>query len=182
MTVGLLRRAIAIYVAIAWEGKPAPAAELPGNDEDPLEPALATLVAEGRVTDETLRAGEVASRISTLRLGNPRYPFMKLVLQEHLVEGLFFFSVDTHDQMFTGDDGPEQAELQELKCFNLDLKDRIEHAWDEAASRPPRTSRAWSRPGLRGGSRPTAGASSSWTTTGTSPPRWRSCWRRVATR
>ena len=39
----------------------------------------------------------------TLRLGNPRYPFMKFVVGEHLIEGEYFFSVDTHEGMLTAD-------------------------------------------------------------------------------
>ena len=35
----------------------------------------------------------------TMRLGNRNYPFMKLLLQEHLIAGEFFFGVDTHDEM-----------------------------------------------------------------------------------
>jgi len=134
MTVGLLRRAIAVYAEVAWVGWPMPPVALDGNDDDPLEPLLVRLVEAGTVADETLRSGEIATRTFTLRLGNPRYPFMKLVLQEHLVEGLFFFSVDTHDQMFGGEEaqGAEAIELQELKRANLELKERIERAWDAA--------------------------------------------------
>jgi CheY-like chemotaxis protein len=134
MTVGLLRRALAVYAEVAWEGRPMPPVALQGSDDAPLEPALRELIDAGGAADETLRGGDVATRIYTLRLGNPRYPFMKLVLQEHLVEGLFFFGVDTHDQMFGGEDaqGAELAELQELKRANLELKERIEHAWDLA--------------------------------------------------
>jgi CheY-like chemotaxis protein len=134
MTVGLLRRAIAVYAEVAWVGWPMPAVQVPGDEDEPLEPALAALVEAGTMSDETLRAADCATRIYTLRLGNPRYPFMKLVLQEHLVEDLFFFSVDTHDQMFGGEEaqGAELAELQELKQVNLALKERIERAWDAA--------------------------------------------------
>jgi CheY-like chemotaxis protein len=135
MKVGLLRRALAIYAEVGWAGATPPAMpELPGRDEDPLEPALEALIARGAATDETLRAGEVATRIFTLRLGNPRYPFMKLVLQEHLVEGMYFLGVDTHDQMFGADasGGPEQEELQALKHYNLEVRERIERAWNEA--------------------------------------------------
>src|SRR5262245_32861701 len=101
MTVGQLRRAVAIYGGIAWAGDAPPPLELAGRDEDPLEPALAALVQRGAAADETLRSGELATRRYTFRLGRPGYPFMKLMLQEHLLEGEFFFEVDTHDQMFS---------------------------------------------------------------------------------
>ena len=76
MSVGLLRRAVAVYADVAWAGASMPAVTIPGADGDPLEPALAALVAAGTVNDETLRGGDVATRIYTLRLGHPRYPFM----------------------------------------------------------------------------------------------------------
>jgi len=125
MTVGQLRRAIAVYSGIVWGGAMAPV-DLPGGDDDPLEPLLP------RLTDETLRTGEQATRRYALRLGNPRYPFMKLVLQEYLVEGEFFFGVDTHDRMFDGASAQEQVELDAIRRSNLELKARVEAAWDEA--------------------------------------------------
>lgn len=125
MTVGQLRRAIAVYDAVVWGGT-MPPVELPGRDDDPLAPVLSLL------TDETLRTGEQATRRHALRLGNPRYPFMKLVLQEYLVEDEFFLGVDTHDRMFEGASPQEQIELDALRRSNLELKARVEAAWDAA--------------------------------------------------
>ena len=68
----------------------------------------------------------------SLRLGNARYPFMKLVLQEHLVEGEYFLSVDTHDQMFETDDPAEQHALVALRRANFEIKDAVESAWGAA--------------------------------------------------
>jgi CheY-like chemotaxis protein len=125
MTVGQLRRAIAVYDQIVWGGT-MPPVELPGRDDDPLAPVLPLL------TDETLRTGEQATRRHALRLGNPRYPFMKLVLQEYLVEDEFFLGVDTHDRMFEGASPQEQLELDALRRSNLELKAQVEAAWDAA--------------------------------------------------
>lgn len=125
MTLGQLRRAIAVYSEIVWSGALAPV-ELPGSDDSPLSDVLP------RLTDETLRTGEQATRRYALRLGNPQYPFMKLVLQEYLVEDEFFFGVDTHDRMFDGASPQEQRELDTLRRSNLELKDRVEAAWDAA--------------------------------------------------
>jgi CheY-like chemotaxis protein len=124
MTVGHLRRAIAIYEGIVWADRDHPRVELPATDDQPVCAALPQL------TDETLRAGDKATRRYTLRLGNPQYPFMKLVLQEHLVEDEFFLVVDTHDQMFDEQQGEESGELAMLKRRNLALKDAVEAAWD----------------------------------------------------
>ena len=67
----------------------------------------------------------------TLRIGNQRYPFMKFVIQEYLVNEEFFFSVDTHDDLDVRADSPDFQGWQHLKAFNRELKDRIECAWRE---------------------------------------------------
>ena len=131
MTVGHLRRALAVYGRVAWEDEPMPAIELPGRDDDPLEPALAGLVERKAAQDETLRSDVLPTRRFTLRLGRPGYPFMKLMLQEHLVEGEFFFEVDTHDHMFA-EEGDEAEQVRALKAANLHVKEAVEHALDAA--------------------------------------------------
>jgi CheY-like chemotaxis protein len=74
----------------------------------------------------------VTCRRFTLRLGNSRYPFMKLVIQEYLVEGEYFFSVDTHDELKVTPDMADYEQWLELRGFNAELKDRIEAAWAAA--------------------------------------------------
>ncbi len=76
------------------------------------------------------RAGNM--RRWTLRLGNERYPFMKLVFQELLVKGRFFFAVDTHDDVELKDCFPDYDAWLELKRWNQQLKERIEKGWREA--------------------------------------------------
>ena len=58
--------------------------------------------------------GHTCSRYS-MRLGNRNYPFMKLLLQEHLIAGEFFFGVDTHDQMEIGPEFPDYEQWMALK-------------------------------------------------------------------
>ena len=65
----------------------------------------------------------------SLRLGNRNYPFMKLVLQEHLVAGEFYFAVDTHDQLDIKPDYPDYESWMAVKRFNRDLKQQIELAF-----------------------------------------------------
>lgn len=65
----------------------------------------------------------------TLRLGNARYPFMKFVVQEYLVDREFFFSVDTHDDLDVRPDNPDYAGWMDVKRFNQALKHEIEDAW-----------------------------------------------------
>ncbi len=62
----------------------------------------------------------------TMRLGNRSYPFMKLVLEEHIVRGEYFFSVDTHDHLDVRPDFPDYEDWMKLKRFNLSLKQEIE--------------------------------------------------------
>lgn len=61
-----------------------------------------------------------------LRLGNRNYPFMKLVLQEHIVHGELFFGVDTHDDMNIDPDYPDYDDWMQLRAFNRQLKQEIE--------------------------------------------------------
>jgi CheY-like chemotaxis protein len=125
MTVGDLRKAIRIYREGAYEND---APELPGTegtDEDPIERTLSVFA------DETLREGNLATRRYALRLGNTDYPFMKLVLQEHLVEGEFFFEVDSHDGMFDPE-GAEAKRMDKLRHRNRHVKKRIEDSWTES--------------------------------------------------
>lgn len=126
MTIGLVRRVIAVYGEAAWIGRAMPECELPGLDTDLVQDGLASW------NDESMRAGDRATGRFTLQLGNPDYPFMKLVLQEHLVEGEYFFEVDTHDEMFNVERGAEADELRELKRRNLEIKESVEGAWSEA--------------------------------------------------
>ncbi len=67
----------------------------------------------------------------SLRLGNRNYPFMKLVLQEHLVAGEFFFAVNTHDQMDIKPDYPDYEAWVAVRRFNRGLKRQIEEAFAE---------------------------------------------------
>ena len=80
---------------------------------------------------ELVAGGGGGLRRYAVRLGNRRYPFMKFVVQEHIVNGEFFFSVDSHDNFDVAADAPDYEEWQALKFFNRDLKQEIEGAWLE---------------------------------------------------
>lgn len=68
----------------------------------------------------------------TMRLGNRNYPFMKLLLQEHLIAGEFFFAVDTHDEMEIKPDFPDYEAWMKVRRFNSALKRDIEAAFAQA--------------------------------------------------
>lgn len=128
LTPAHVRRAIELYLDVAWpEGVGAGLAGLRG------QLAAASTLDELLQRFERAQGGDVdGSRSFLLRLGNARYPFMKFVLQEYLVEGEFFFSVDTHDNLDVRPSAPDYAQWQELKLFNRGMKDRIETAWRRA--------------------------------------------------
>ncbi len=119
-----LRRAIEIYLEIAYRegGAPAAVPVFTGDDRRALPEVL------GQLLDETAK-NKCEGQAYALRLGNSRYKFMKLRLAEHLVRGEFFFSVDTHDQMFAD---PNDRELARLKEFNREVAEQIEAAWEGA--------------------------------------------------
>lgn len=128
MTPAHVRRAVELYRRFAW----------PPEAHEPPRPGAADL---DKVTtldelfarfDRDTRDDQEGFRRYTLRLGNWRYPFMKFVLQEYLVDQEFFFSVDTHDNLDVRPDAPDYAAWQELKVFNRELKDRIECTWRDA--------------------------------------------------
>lgn len=77
-------------------------------------------------------SGRGGFRRYVIRLGNTHYPFMKLVIQEYLLGGEFFFSVDTHDNLAVDPSNPDYAEWRSLKRRNRELKIAIEAAWDQA--------------------------------------------------
>jgi CheY-like chemotaxis protein len=125
MTPALVRRAVAIYLEKAWPGReePRPKLGLAELEEASTLPELFAHFERPRASENA-----VLQRYM-LRLGNRRYPFMKFVVQEYLVDEEYFFSVDTHDDLDVRSDSPDYFAWLELKKFNLDLKREIETAW-----------------------------------------------------
>jgi hypothetical protein len=82
------------------------------------------------------RAGKLPGHetpVYALRLGNWRYPHMKLQIQPWSNSAGFMLSVNTHDQVAALDTGAADAEaFRELQTENQRLKEIIEQAWDEA--------------------------------------------------
>ncbi len=128
LTPAHVRRAIAIYMQHAW---PASAAEKPRFDCAKLE-GLSDLPAIFARFENNTRDDDVSLKRYTLRLGNRRYPFMKFVVQEFLVNGEYFFSVDTHDRLDVRPGSADFEEWEKLKTWNRSLKAVIEEAWDAA--------------------------------------------------
>jgi CheY-like chemotaxis protein len=78
-----------------------------------------------------LTPGQTSVRY-TMRLGNRNYPFMKLLLQEHLIAGEYFFAVDTHDEMDIKPDLPDYEAWMQVRRFNYTLKRDIESSFAAA--------------------------------------------------
>ncbi|MFN0244852.1 MAG: response regulator [Planctomycetota bacterium] len=128
MTPAHVRRAIAIYLEQAWPdaGFPRPRVSVSDLEAASTLAELFALFERPRACEDTLLQRYM------LRLGNARYPFMKFVVQEYLVDEEYFFSVDTHDDLDVRSDNPDYDAWQELKRYNLELKRRIESAWAAA--------------------------------------------------
>jgi CheY-like chemotaxis protein len=130
MTPTHVRRAIALYLTTAWPGS-GPILPPKLSVED-LETATTLEELFARFERPRHSAGLLLQRY-TLRLGNARYPFMKFVVQEYLVDREYFFSVDTHDDLDVRPDNPDYEAWQELKRYNLELKRKIEFTWAREA-------------------------------------------------
>jgi hypothetical protein len=131
LRLDLLRGATDIYLELAY-----PAGVVP----DIVKRRLTWR--EGCSADELLsappfeRAGKAPGRpapIYALRLGNHRYPHMKLQIQPWPNNAGFMLSVNSHDQV----SGPVSAAVdaqafREVQAENQRLKEAIEEAWDDA--------------------------------------------------
>jgi hypothetical protein len=126
-----LRQAVGIYLNLAYPD---------GQVPDPVRNRLNW--DENLPADELFsgppfeRAGKAPGRpapIYALRLGNHRYPHMKLQIQPWSNSAGFMLSVNTHDQVGgVALGGPDAAKFQELQAENQRLKEKIEQAWERA--------------------------------------------------
>ncbi len=125
LTPSHVRRAVRTYLRLAWPN--------PKNCKPRFDPAqlenVHTVQEIFALCERPETAGEGQSARYMLRLGNDHYPFMKMVIQEYLVDREYFFSVDTHDEHIMSPDHPEWAQWLELKAFNRHLKSKIEAEW-----------------------------------------------------
>ena len=124
-----LRRAVAIYLSHAYATGEVPAAVLRRLDwpeaADPAE--LLSRPPFERVNKAA------APPIHALRLGNAKYPHMKLQVQPWPTTHGYMLSVNTHDQVAELDpSSPGSEAFRNLQAENARIKDAIEHAWDEA--------------------------------------------------
>ncbi len=126
LTADVLRRAVEIYACEAygsgWPEQVESALAISGRNFVEL---LSGMIDESGESGET----EAHHRRYVLRLGNPNYPCMKLVFEEVLFDGEFFFSVDTHDEIDLDPSFPDYDDWQELCRYNRGVKQRVEDAF-----------------------------------------------------
>lgn len=121
----LFRKALDLYLERAYpEGKLPARARLDTSSLRTPEDVLALFTRETRPNP-----GGDTIRHFVIRLGNQRYPHMKIALMEFLERDEFMWSVDTHDRAPIAPDSPDRAKWQDLRIHNLKLKARIETAW-----------------------------------------------------
>ncbi len=131
LRVDALRRAVQIYLERAHPHGPPPAAVLRrlswlDNAADSAPPACPPF-------ERVSRAEGDSSSIYALRLGNHRYPHMKLQVQPWPNPAGFLLSVNTHDQVLALDPNDADVEaFRSLQVENQRLKEEIEAAWDAA--------------------------------------------------
>jgi CheY-like chemotaxis protein len=125
LTPDLFRKALALYLDRAYPGmQPPQRARLDTSALVTPQDVLALFAREER----PVPGGECSSHF-VLRLGNSRYPHMKLALMEFLEPGEWMWAVDTHDRAPIAPASPEYAKWQELRLHNLRVKAEVEAAW-----------------------------------------------------
>lgn len=128
---GVLRRAIEIYLQLAYEGT-SPPEVVRKRLEWPDDATSVNLL--GRPPFELANRPESGvPAIYALRLGNLRYPHMKLQIQPWPNSCGYLLSVNTHDQVLSLNPSSRDSEaFRALQAENQRVKEAIERAWDDA--------------------------------------------------
>ena len=131
LRIGLLKQAVDIYLSLAYPGVEPPEVvrnRLGWNSALSAETLLTLPPFEKSGMNKTSGA-----LIYALRLGNVKYPHMKLQIQPWPNQDGFMLSVNTHDQALALD--PNAADMpafRDLQAENQRLKEVVELAWDQA--------------------------------------------------
>jgi len=130
LRIDVLRRAVEVYLGIAYDGC-TPSEVVRSRLEWPAEADAAALLTRPPF-ERVGKAGPGAQGIYALRLGNARYPHMKLQIQPWPNATGFLLSVNTHDQVLSLDPNAADASaFRALQSENQRLKEAIELAWDQ---------------------------------------------------
>lgn len=131
LRIDILRQALEIYLTQAYPtGSPPEVVRRRLEWPPDVEPATLLTRAPFERVGKSSGGG---SPIYALRLGNLRYPHMKLQVQPWPNEAGFMLSVNTHDQVLAIDPNSSDAPaFRALQAENQKLKEAIETAWDKA--------------------------------------------------
>jgi hypothetical protein len=130
LPVDTLRCAIDLYLTIAYPDAEPPPAVRRRLEWSPGLPASELL---SRPPFERVGKAPAEKMIYALRLGNARYPHMKMQVQPWDDRQGFLLSVNTHDHALAFDpNSPDAEAFMALQAENQRLKVEIEQAWDEA--------------------------------------------------
>jgi len=125
-----IRRGICLYLRYAYSSNP-PGELVQCVPPDGFEPQqwLMNRFIERDPPDAPLEG----VRSFAIRLGNEKYPHMKLRLSRPPRDETFIFSVDCHDTfLFAPMDSPEYQTLEDLKRHNAIVAEAIRLAWEQA--------------------------------------------------
>jgi hypothetical protein len=124
----VLQRAVAIYLQQAYAGGVVPAAV------EERRQRVAALPPGAAVPESLFEvASSGARRTFALRLGQPLYPHMKLVIENRPEGDGFIFRADGHDaHLQAPPDSPDAPLLARLRQSNQQVVEKIEAAWDAA--------------------------------------------------
>jgi hypothetical protein len=138
LRLDVLREAVAVYLSHAYPDAPPPEAVRRRLDW-PLDADAAALLSKPPF-ERANKPGGDGPAIYALRLGNARYPHMKLQVQPWPNAAGFLLSVNTHDQILALDpNAPDADAFRHLQAENQRIKEAIEQSWDQAglpADRP----------------------------------------------
>ena len=130
VTARLLRRAINIYLHYAYTNGTVPYT-VRSRVDFPDSAPLGELLESDRF-EISRSTGNGDSQRYLLRLGNDRYPHMKMGMASCSGDSSdYVFVVDTHDRHFRIDpDIPGADEIRELQHYNDHIKQEIERHWE----------------------------------------------------
>jgi len=126
ISAATVRLAVEVYLRIAYPAASrwrAPSLDLSGGE------SARDLIA--RFEDEGEESGGRRVARYVLRLGNSRYPHMKLVLEESILTDEYAFGVDTHDNLNVSPSAPDYERWNAVRDHNRRVAEEIETAWRE---------------------------------------------------
>ena len=131
LRIDMLRQAAEIYLSLAYPSSSPPEA-VNRRLIWPTDVDATTLLSKPPF-EKAGKASAGKSPIFALRLGNARYPHMKLQIQPWPNEAGFMISVNTHDQVLSLDpNSQDSAAFRDLQAENQRVKEAIELAWAHA--------------------------------------------------